>query len=105
MSSRSKAVFSYVGLYFSGILFLAAEKKDEFVRKSAAQSVVLSLTALLFRNFLVLIPIVGAGLTVLFDIIFVVVLVFLIVKAANSIYFKLPIIGEISENYVENWFK
>lgn len=105
MSSRSKAVLSYLGLYFSGVLFLAAEKNDEFVRKSAAQSVVLSLTALLFRNFLVLMPIVGTVLTVLFDILFAVVLVFLMVKAANSIYFKLPIIGEISENYVANWFK
>lgn len=105
MSSRNKAILSYVGLYFTGILFLVIEKNDEFVRKSAAQSLVLSLTAMLFRNFFALIPIIGAYLTILFDIFFVAVLVFLIMKASKDIYFKLPIVSEISEKYVLHWFK
>ena len=105
MSSKSKAILSYLGLYFGGILFLAAEKNDEFVRKSAAQSVVLSLVAMLFCNFFVLMPIIGEYITILFDVLFVGLLAFLIIKAANSIYFKLPIVGEISENYVANLFK
>ena len=105
MSSRNKAILSYVGLYFTGILFLVIEKSDEFVRKSAAQSLVLSLVSMLFRNFFALIPIIGAYLTILFDIFFVAVLVFLIIKASKNIYFKLPIVSEISEKYVLHWFK
>lgn len=105
MSSKNKAILSYVGLYFTGILFLVIEKNDEFVRKSAAQSLVLSLVAMLFRNFFALIPIIGTYLTILFDIFFVAVLVFLIIKASKNIYFKLPIVSEISEKYVLHWFK
>lgn len=105
MSSRNKAILSYVGLYFTGILFLVIEKNDEFVRKSAAQSLVLSLVAMLFRNFFALVPIIGTYLTILFDIFFVAVLVFLIIKASKNIYFKLPIVSEISEKYVLHWFK
>ena len=105
MSSKNKAILSYVGLYFTGILFLVIEKNDEFVRKSAAQSLLLSLVAMLFRNFFALIPIIGTYLTILFDIFFVAVLVFLIIKASKNIYFKLPIVSEISEKYVLHWFK
>ena len=105
MSSKSKAILAYVGLYFTGILFLAIEKNDEFVRKSASQSLVLSLVAMLFRNFFILIPMISTYLTMLFDIFFVALLVFLIMKASMNIYFKLPIISEISEKYVLHWFK
>ena len=43
MDNRVKAAFSYVFGWITGIIFLAIEKEDEFVRKSAAQSFVLSL--------------------------------------------------------------
>lgn len=105
LKSKNKAILSYIGLYFTGILFLASEKNDEFVRKSAAQSIVLSLIMMLFRNFFLLIPFIGTYLTMLFDIIFIILLVFLILKASRNIYFRLPIISEISEKYVINWFK
>ena len=105
MSSKNKAILAYIGLYFTGLLFLVIEKNDEFVRKSAAQSLVLSLSVMLFRNFFSLIPMVGTYLTMLFDIFFTAVLVFLIIKASKNIYFKLPIISEISEKYVLHWFK
>lgn len=105
MSSKSKAILAYAGLYFTGLLFLVTEKNDEFVRKSAAQSLVLNLAVMLFRNFFSLVPLIGAYLTILFDIFFITVLVFLIMKASKNIYFKLPIISEISEKYVLHWFK
>lgn len=105
MNSKNKAILAYVGLYFTGILFLATEKDDEFVRKSAAQSLILSLTAMFFRNFLILMPLIGNYLTLFFDIFFVVLLVFLIMKASKNIYYKLPFISEISERYVLHWFK
>lgn len=105
MTSRSKAILAYLGLYFTGILFLAIEKDDEFVRKSAAQSLALNLFAILFRNFFLLIPFFSDYLTLLFDIFFTVILVFLIIKASKSIYFKLPIISDLSEKYILHWFK
>ena len=105
MNSKSKAILSYVGLYFTRILFLATEKNDVFVRKSAAQSIVLSLAAMLFRNFFLLIPLVGAYIVIIFDIFFLAILIFLIVQVSKNIHFKLPIISEIAEKYVLHWFK
>lgn len=105
MSSKSKAILSYLGMYFTGILFLAAEKKDEFVRKSAAQSFVLSVVAMLFRIFFSLVPIIGSILVIIFDIFFMILLLFLIIKASKNIYFKLPFISDLSEKYVLDWFK
>ena len=105
MSSKSKAILSYLGMYFTGVLFLAAEKKDEFVRKSAAQSFVLSVVAMLFRIFFSLVPIIGSILVIIFDIFFMILLLFLIIKASKNIYFKLPFISDLSEKYVLDWFK
>ncbi len=105
MSSKSKAILSYLGMYFTGILFLAAEKKDEFVRKSAAQSFVLSVVAMLFRVFFSFVPIIGSILVIIFDIFFMILLLFLIIKASKNIYFKLPFISDLSEKYVLDWFK
>ena len=105
MNSKSKAILSYLGTYFTGILFLAAEKNDEFVRKSAAQSFVLSVIAMLFRIFFSLIPIIGSILVIIFDIFFMILLLFLIIKASKNIYFKLPFISDLSEKYVLDWFK
>lgn len=105
MNSKTKAILSYLGMYFTGILFLAAEKKDEFVRKSAAQSFVLNIVAIIFRTFFSLIPIISSYLVIVFDIFFIILVLFLIIKASQYIYFKLPFISDLSEKYVLDWFK
>lgn len=104
MENRYKAALSYVGLYLTGIFFLALEKENEFVRKSAAQSFVLSITAILTHGFLMIIPLIGSTISVIFDVLFIVLLIFLILKSLKKIYFKLPIISDISEKYVIHWF-
>ncbi len=98
-------MLSYVGLYFTGVLFLLFEKDDEFVRKSAAQSLVLSIASVIFRNLSLVIPFVGKYIAIIFDVLFIILLVFLVVKASKYIYFKLPIISDISEKYVLHWFE
>lgn len=105
MNSRQKAALSYIGMYLTGILFLAMEKNDEFIRKSAAQSFVLGVVAFLTHNFLVFIPLIGHNLAIMFDILFFILIVFLIIKALRNIYFRLPIISDISEKYVLHWFE
>ncbi len=105
MNSRQKAALSYIGMYLTGILFLITEKNDEFIRKSAAQSFVLGMVAFLTHNFLMFIPLIGLNLTIIFDILFFILIVFLIIKALKNIYFKLPVISEVSEKYVMHWFK
>ena len=63
MDNRVKAAFSYVFGWITGIIFLAIEKEDEFVRKSAAQSFVLSLFLLACNLLVFWIPIAGPVLS------------------------------------------
>jgi len=97
MDNRVKAAFSYVFGWITGIIFLAIEKEDEFVRKSAAQSFVLSL--LVFW-----IPIAGPVLSGCIGFGGFLLWIILIVKAVQNVYFRLPVISTLSENYVMRWF-
>ncbi|MDQ5983343.1 MAG: hypothetical protein RUMPE_00352 [Eubacteriales bacterium SKADARSKE-1] len=104
MGSNTKAMLSYIGLYITGIIFLAIEKDDEFVRKNAAQSVVFGITANLLSIFISFTPFVGKFVNSIFSLLCFIVWIILICKAYNKTYYKLPLIGDISEKYVINWF-
>lgn len=104
MDSRSKAVLSYVFIFISGLIFLVTEKQDEFVRKSAAQSFVFSIVFIALGRVCDIIPFVGGLLSGLVGLAGFVLWIVLIAKAGQNIYFKLPIISDLSENYVLKWF-
>ena len=95
MDNRVKAAFSYVFGWITGIIFLAIEKEDEFVRKSAAQSFVLSLFLLACNLLVFWIPIAGPVLSGCIG--FGGFLLWIV-------YFRLPVISTLSENYVMRWF-
>ena len=101
MDNRVKAAFSYV---FGWIIFLAIEKEDEFVRKSAAQSFVLSLFLLACNLLVFWIPIAGPVLSGCIGFGGFLLWIILIVKAVQNVYFRLPVISTLSENYVMRWF-
>ena len=105
MKSNTKAMLSYLGLYITGIIFLAIEKDDEFVRKSAAHSVVFGIAISLLKICLHFTPFIGDFVNSIFSLLCFILGIILICKAYNHTYFKLPIISDISEKYVLNWFK
>ena len=104
MDNRVKAAFSYVFGWITGIIFLAIEKEDEFVRKSAAQSFVLSLFLLACNLLVFWIPIAGPVLSGCIGFGGFLLWMILIVKAVQNVYFRLPVISTLSENYVMRWF-
>lgn len=105
MKSNIKAMLAYFGLYITGIIFLAIEKDDEFVRKSAAQSIVFGIATNLLSICISFTPFIGGFINSIFSLFCFVIWLILICKAYNNTYYKLPIIGDISEKYVLNWFK
>lgn len=105
MKSNTKAMLSYLGIYITGIIFLATEKDDEFVRKSAAQSFVFGVALHLLSACILFTPFLGTFFYSIFSLFCFGIWILLIYKAYNNIYFKLPVIGDISEKYVINWFK
>ena len=105
MKRSTKAAFSYVGLFITGLTFLVIEKEDIFIRKSAAQSTVLGFFIFALQLIVNFIPFVGWFLNLILYVLSFIILIILIIKAGSGIYYKLPIIGDISEKYVLSWFK
>lgn len=104
MNSTGKAILAYVFGLVSGVIFLAVEKENEFVRKCAAQSFVFSIVWLVISNCLRWVPIVGWIFSSLAGLACFGVWILLIVKAANNTYFRLPVISDLAERYVLHWF-
>jgi uncharacterized membrane protein len=90
------AMLAYAGFFlFSGLLFLAIEKKDRFVRFHALQSVLVAITLAVLYAFLgvvpllhLLTPVVWMGSVVLW--------LLLMLKAYRGERYKLPLVGEIA---------
>ncbi|MCI9272548.1 MAG: DUF4870 domain-containing protein [Clostridiales bacterium] len=105
MTNTAKAVLSYVFGFISGIIFLAVEKDNEFVRKCAAQSFVFSLLWGVVTTVLRWVPIIGWLFSSLAGLACFGVWILLIVKASGNTYFRLPGVSELSERYVIDWFR
>ena len=88
---------AYLLWFVSGILFFIVEKNNAFVRFHALQSI------MLFGGFFVImlifgvIPILGFVVNFLLSICAFILWLFLMVKAAQGVAFKLPILGDLAE--------
>lgn len=105
MNNSSKAFVAYLGTIFTGVYFLITEKNNDFVRKNAAQAFTLGAFGLSLCIVVFSIPFIGHLMFLLFLLLFVFLWAFSMIKALNKIYYKLPLISDISEKYVANWFK
>lgn len=105
MNNSSKAFIAYLGTIFTGIYFLITEKNNDFVRKNAAQAFTLGVFGLSLCIVVFFIPFIGHLMFLLSLLLFALLWIFSMIKALNKIYYKLPLISDISEKYVVNWFK
>jgi uncharacterized membrane protein len=97
LSPNLAGLLCYLGGWITGIIFLALEQKNNFIRFHAAQSIVVFGTLNLISMVLGWIPNVGgifAGLATAFGIALWIVLM---VKAYQGELYKLPIAGDIAE--------
>ncbi|XUX01356.1 MAG: hypothetical protein TUN42_05055 [Dehalogenimonas sp.] len=95
----------YAGAWITGIIFLILEPKNRFVRFHAIQSIItfggISLIGALFNTagrgwlFSAITATANALLSLLFFILWVV----LMVKAYQGVYYKLPVAGDIAEQF------
>jgi uncharacterized membrane protein len=94
---RVVGALAYAGGAITGIVILAIEKKDRFVRFHAMQSTITFLGVLVLHLVLTGLPVVGFVLKVPFLIGVVVLWAFLIIKAFTGQTYKLPYIGDFVE--------
>jgi uncharacterized membrane protein len=96
MDPNLAAALSYLGGFITGIIFYIFEKENKFVRFHALQSI------LVFGSFFVLtkiagvLPSIGAGLVKFLQILNIILWVFLMIKAYQGEYFKVPFFGNIA---------
>lgn len=100
MTSQTKAVLSYVFLFFSGIIFLITEKDDKLTRLSAGQSTIFSLSFIIANVILRFIPLFGYLFSSLLTFAFFITWILLIINANQNVYLKIPLISFISEKYL-----
>lgn len=97
LSPQVVAVLAYLGGVITGIVVLAVEKEDRFVRFHAMQSTITFLVVLVAHLALTGLPVVGRALYVPFVLGVAVLWVFLMVQAFNGKRYKLPYIGDFAE--------
>lgn len=90
----------YLGMFITGILFLALEKKSRFVKFHAMQSILVTLVLIVLNIVLGFIPIIGWLVGLLLSPLTFVLWIVLMVLALQGKWFKLPIIGDYAEKQI-----
>lgn len=88
---------AYLLGFVTGILFYIVEKDNPFVRFHALQSTILFGSLFILMMFFSLIPILGFLVNFLLGLCAFAAWLFLMIKAAQGVAFKLPVIGDIAE--------
>ena len=85
----------------TGILFLVLEKESKFVRFHAMQSTITFVALFVISLVLGMIPILGWLMLLPFQLLVLVLWVFLMFKAFKGEKYKLPTIGDLAERQVQ----
>ena len=101
LSPQIGGAIAYLGGAVTGIVLLAMEKDDRFVRFHAMQSTVTFLGVLVAHLLLSGVPIVGGLLYIPFVLGVIGLWVFLMVQAFQGKLYKLPYIGDFAEHQLK----
>ena len=98
LEENIEALLTYVLAWVTGLVFFLIEKKSDFVRFHAAQSLITFLGLWIISMVLGRIPILGVILVGLITILEIILWILLMIKAYQHERFKLPIVGDLAEN-------
>ena len=96
MKAELAAALSYVLGFVTGIVFFILEKKNEFVRFHAMQSIILFASLFVLGTIFSLIPIINWIICPLISLGGFILWIILLIKASQGEYFELPWIGKIA---------
>ncbi len=95
-----EGVLCYIVGWVTGIIFLLIEKENKFVRFHAMQSLVTFLALYILSIVLPFIPIIGSIISILIIPLSIVIWLFMMYKAYNGEKYKLPYVGDFSEEQI-----
>lgn len=87
----------YLAGVITGVIFLIIEKENRFVRFHAIQSIMVFVVIFVLSLVLSAIPLIGWLLSLLLSPVSLVLWIFLMWKAYQNEWFKLPVIGDLAE--------
>src|SRR5690625_1705233 len=90
----------YLLWFITGIIFLVIEKENRFIRFHALQSIFVSVALFILNFFLTAVPIIGWLIGILLTPLYLFLWIFMMWKAYQGKYFKLPLLGDIAEKQV-----
>lgn len=91
----------YLATFVTGIIFLFIEKKSKFIRFHAMQSTVFFIGIWVVGYVIDYVPFIGWLLSTLVSLLGFILWIVLMIKAYQKEYYKLPIIGDLSEDLLE----
>lgn len=92
-----EALLSYVLGWVTGIVFLALERENKFVRFHAAQSLAAFLPLFVAMIILGVIPFIGWVISLIISLLTLLLWLFLMFKAFKGEKYKLPLVGDFAE--------
>lgn len=98
---RLLGTVAYFGGLITGVILLATEKQDRFVRFHATQSVVTFLLVLFVHLMLSGLSVIGAVLYLPFLVTVIGLWIALMIKAWQGEMFKLPYLGDFAERLIK----
>ena len=97
MQANVAGLLCYLVGFITGIIFYLIEKENKFVRFHAMQSIVVFGPLFVLSIVIGYMPFIGPILGMLLGVVELVLWIFLMIKAYQGEYFKLPIAGDIAE--------
>lgn len=94
-----EAALSYLLGWITGLVFYLIEKDSQFVRFHAMQSILTFLPLWVVAWIIGWIPFIGWIISGLLWLLSIILWIVLLIKAFQGEKFKLPIVGEMAENY------
>ena len=100
-NARLVATLAYLGGAISGVVVLAIEKQDRYVRFHAMQSTVTFLGVLVLNLVIVSLPVIGFMAAIPFVIGVFALWIFLMIQAFRGEWCKLPYVGDFAEQLLK----
>ncbi|PKK86462.1 MAG: hypothetical protein CVT48_00920 [Thermoplasmata archaeon HGW-Thermoplasmata-1] len=92
-----EGLLCYIAGWFTGLIFLLVEKKSQFVKFHALQSLITFIVLMIIIIPLSFIPAVGWIISMFVGLLMFVLWIVLMIKAYQGEWFKLPLIGDFAE--------